>query len=320
MEFSTALARGHTGKKHVWMAADLPDMSGKLALITGGPAGIGLQAARGLIARNAKVILAGRDGAAGQMSVDLLRREIPGSDVTFESLDLANLASVRACAEAVLERDVPLDFLLNVAGVMAVPTRRLTVDGFEMHMGVNHLGHFALTGRLLPALLRAPVSHVVTVASQSASYGKLNLRDLQSAKAYRPMAAYGQSKLANIAFGVELSARAIETRLISTPVHPGTAPTSIQRHYGGVTRFAGELIMRLIGQPLGRVADPLLFALTLGAEERGRYVGPTGFLQLSGAPGFLSPPAAALSADIRKTFWVASEELTKVHYDFDATG
>ena len=269
------------------------------------------------MAYNAKVILAGRAMAAGQVSIDLLRRDMPGGEVTFVRMDLADLSSVHACAEAVLERETALDMLLNVAGVMAVPKRELTVDGFEMHMGLNHLGHFALTGRLLPALMRAPAPHVVTVSSQSAARARLDLQDLRSARSYRPMIAYGQSKLANIAFGLELGKRAANTPLTSTPVHPGTALTSIQRHVGGGTQFAGELIMRLIGQPLSRVADPLLFALTLGAEDCGRYVGPAGFLQLSGPPGFVNTPAAALSSSVRDELWAVSELLTNVHYDFE---
>ena len=190
-------------KYDLWIEQNIPDLTGKVAVITGANSGLGFEAAKVLAAKGAHVVLAVRDAEKGKQAAEEIKRVVPAASLEVLSLDLANLASVRRFAEAFPAAHSRLDMLINNAGVMAIP-RRVTADGFEMQLGTNHLGHFALTGLLLPLILKTPSSRIVTVSSGAHMFGKINFDDLQSERSYSKFGVYGQSKLANLLFAYEL--------------------------------------------------------------------------------------------------------------------
>jgi NAD(P)-dependent dehydrogenase (short-subunit alcohol dehydrogenase family) len=206
-----------------WTVQRIPSQTGKTALVTSANSGIGYQAALELARHGAQVLLACRNAAKGQAALERLKREAPGAAAELVEVDMASLASIRSFATAFAGRGIPLDLLINNAGVMALPKREVTVDGFERQFGTNHLGHFALTGLLLPQLLAAPEPRVVTVASLAHRNGKIDFENLQSERGYKPLGAYSESKLANILFAKELDrrARVAHSKLLSLAVHPG---------------------------------------------------------------------------------------------------
>jgi NAD(P)-dependent dehydrogenase (short-subunit alcohol dehydrogenase family) len=234
---------------------------------------------------------------------------------------MASLASIRAFAAAFLGRGIVLDLLINNAGVMALPTRDLTEDGFERQFGTNHLGHFALTGLLLPALMVAPAPRVVTVASLAHRTGKIEFDNLQSEKSYKGKgwAAYNASKLANILFAKELDrrARAGDSTLLSIPVHPGVSVTNIIDNGPG-GKGLKMLVLKVLGpvlmQPDTAGALPTLYAATSPDAKGGEYIGPDGFGELKGAPVVVQPKPQALDAAVGERLWAVSEELTGVRY------
>ena len=296
----------------IWTAKDAERQDGRRVLVTGGVSGIGFQAARALGEKGAELIIIGRDATNGKRALAELRRVIPTGSFSFEQADLANLHSVSDFANRALQKGHRIDLLLNVAGVMAVPERRLTTDGFEMHLGTNHLGHFALTGHLLPLLRNG---RVVQVTAQIARWAKLDLSDLQSAKSYKPMIAYARSKLANILFAVELNTRAGSLGPSAVPVDPGTANTALQRHSSAFARRLAEKLINIIGYPLDRVADPVVFGAVCQAPNDHSYVKPLKFIQKSGPPTYVEVPKPALDEVLRKRLWEMSESLTGVHYE-----
>src|SRR6201997_217045 len=226
-----------------WRPQKMPPQQGRLAIVTGANSGIGYQAARYLSGAGATVILACRNRAKGEAARAQIIARQPSAMVEVRILDVADLDSVRRFAAEFLSQDKPLDLLINNAGVMAIPERRTTPQGFEMQFGTNHLGHFALTGLLLPALLRQPNSRVVTVASIAHKGGKLNFDDLNAERSYDPRGAYQQSKLANVVFGLELDRR-LRARAASTMsviAHPGVAVTNIVSNGMG-TGLRGRIV------------------------------------------------------------------------------
>lgn len=295
----------------VWTAKDIERQDGRRVFVTGGLSGIGFQTALALGGKGAAVTIIGRDSEKGTRALAELRRIVPSGAFTFEQADLADLQSISEFAQRALHKGQQIDLLLNVAGVMALPERRLTVDGFEMHMGTNHLGHFALTGRLLPLLKSA---RVVQVTALVARWAKLDTSDLQSANAYNPMTAYAKSKLANILFAVELNQRRSGLGLSAVAVDPGTANTALQRHTSGLARWLGEKVIKIIGYPLDRVADPVVFGAVFPAPNDHTYVKPSRLIQRSGPPAYVEVPKPALDADLRSRLWDMSEELTGVRY------
>jgi len=232
---------------------------------------------------------------------------------------MASLASIRSFAAAFARREIPLDLLINNAGVMALPKREVTVDGFERQFGTNHLGHFALTGLLMPQLLSAPAPRVVTVASLAHRNGKIDFDNLQSQRGYKPLAAYGESKLANILFARELDqrARAAHSRLLSLAVHPGISMTNILENGPGTRNFRA-IVLRILGpimvQPDAAGALPTLYAATSPDANGGDYIGPDGFQEFKGSPVVVQPRPQALDEVVGKRLWTASEELTGVVY------
>lgn len=310
-----------------WTQADIPDQSGRTVVVTGANSGIGFHAARGLAGAGADVVLAVRDSGRGEAAAQRIREDSPDARLTVLALDLADLSSVRAFAEAHAERrEDGLDLLVNNAGVMALPHRR-TADGFEMQLGTNHLGHFALTGLLLESLLRRPQPRVVTVSSGAHRSGKIDFDDLQSERRYRKWRAYGQSKLANLLFAYELHRRATAAGLPlrSVAAHPGWAATNLQvtgpRMAGsGLGERAMVLANKVIAQSDEMGALPTLYAATVADLPGGAYVGPSGVMQLRGHPKLVDSSAAAKDEATARRLWEASEELTGVRYDFAALG
>jgi NAD(P)-dependent dehydrogenase (short-subunit alcohol dehydrogenase family) len=296
-----------------WTRDEVPSQEGRRVVVTGGSGGIGLETAKAFAALGADVVIAARDEQKARAAAEEVKAI--GGSVSYELLDLASLASVAAFADAMTAEAKPIDVLVNCAGVMAIPERRLTPDGFEMHFGTNHLGHFALTGRLLPLLAASAAARVVTVSARSARSARPDLTNLQLERDYAPMRAYGNSKIANVLFAVELNAHVFGAPILSVPVHPGTALTGIQQYTTSpVERWVGKRIMGALGQPLDRVADPLLFAATSPDATAESFVAPTGLFELGGAPGFVPLPKAAQDPVLRAVLWAESERLTGVTY------
>jgi NAD(P)-dependent dehydrogenase (short-subunit alcohol dehydrogenase family) len=296
-------------------AADLPDLTGLTAVVTGANSGIGFVTARELARHGAAVTLACRNADKGAAARARMLADQPGASVAVGTLDLSRLSSVREFAEG---WQGPLDLLVNNAGVMAPLRRRITEDGFELQMGTNHLGHFALTGRLLPALLAAAHPRVVTVSSIAHTVGALDLDDLQSVAGYTPQQSYGNSKLANVMFALELQRRstAAGSSLVSTAAHPGLADTALVTNRDGVggsrTVRMLSLLYKVISQSADAGARPTLFAATLA--EPGSYTGPSRFGESRGAPGPARVSAPAADPVNAARLWDISAELTGVDY------
>ena len=297
----------------------MPPQQGRLAIVTGANSGIGYQAARYLSGAGATVILACRNRAKGEAARAQIIARQPSAMVEVRILDVADLDSVRRFAAGFLSQDKPLDLLINNAGVMAIPERRTTPQGFEMQFGTNHLGHFALTGLLLPALLRQPNSRVVTVASIAHKGGKLNFDDLNAERRYDPRRAYQQSKLANVVFGLELDRR-LRARAASTMsviAHPGVAVTNIVSNGMG-TGLRGRIVnalMPFVAQSDDRGSWPLLYAATSPDAHGGGYYGPDGIAEIKGTPTEVKPKPHATDRSAGKRLWEISETLTGVRYD-----
>ena len=303
-------------------ASQIPDLTGRTALVTGANSGIGLAAAEELAAHGASVLLGCRDARRGEEALAAVRGRRPGdAAVELVAIDLADLASVRAAAAEVAARPRPLDLLINNAGVMA-PPRRETADGFELQLGTNHLGHFALTGLLREKLLAAPEARVVTVTSGAHRIGSIDFDDLQRRHHYMRWTAYGQSKLANLLFALELQRRAVaaDLPLRSMAAHPGYAATNLQ--HAGPQLDAGPLSKltapfwsvanHLAGQSPRDGARPTLYAATEPDLPGGSLIGPGGFASLRGAPALETPSGAALDEETARRLWQVSEELTGV--------
>jgi NAD(P)-dependent dehydrogenase (short-subunit alcohol dehydrogenase family) len=297
-------------------------------VVTGASGGIGLETARSLAAKGARVVLACRDLARGRQAAQQLAGTAGPPDVTAEALDLADLASVRRFADRVVRDYGGIDILVNNAGIAGGP-RRSTADGFEAHFGTNHLGHFALTGLLLPALLARPGARVVTVTSSVAAQGRIDFTDLGSERRYRFIAAYSRSKLANLMFTVELDrrAKAAGATLVSTAVNPGIVATGLlsqKRSQWGRGARPAELavaaIQRRYGQPTGDGCLTSLYAATAPGLRGGEYIVPGGRGHRRGAPVAVPPPPRALDQETARQLWEASAGLTGVGFPALAAG
>jgi len=293
-----------------WGANQIGSQHGKIAIVTGANSGIGFPTALELGRAGARVVVACRDAERGREALTRLQSALPGAAFRLEPLDLASLESVRAFAARFSGAGEPLDVLVNNAGVMAIPERQVTADGFERQFGTNHLGHFALTGLLLAALRRSAAPRVVTVSSGIARWGRIDLDNLQSEKAYSPFRTYANSKLANLLFMMELGRRA--PWLTSVSSHPGATHSNLQQHTG----LGTKLFMSVIGQEAADGALPSLYAAA-GQAESGEYYGPSRLCQMQGPPREVRPPARALDPTIARALWAASERLTGVRYELD---
>jgi NAD(P)-dependent dehydrogenase (short-subunit alcohol dehydrogenase family) len=303
-----------------WTPAQLPELTGKVALITGANSGIGFEAARALAKRGAHVILGCRDSDRGQAALDRILHEKSDARVELLALDLADLARVRAAAVRVLDAHSRLDLLCNNAGLMAIP-RTLTSDGYEMQFAVNHLGHFALTSLLLGALLASDAARIVTISSLAHRIGRIRLDDLDGERGYEKWQAYGQSKLANLLFAYELQRRlsARGARAISVACHPGYASTNLQqvgpRVEGSRVRAAFfKLGNAVLAQSAEKGAWPTLYAATADEVRGGDYIGPGGPGELAGAPEKVGSSAASRDLEQARALWNVSVERTGVDY------
>lgn len=305
-----------------WTQNDIPDQAGKLVIVTGGNSGIGYEAGLALAGKNAHVILAVRDVKKGEDAVQKIRQKYPQTQVTVMPLDLSDLKSVRSFAQAFLAKHEHLNILINNAGVMALPARK-TADGFEMQFGTNHLGHFALTGLLLPALKATPSARVVTVSSFVHNSGDIHFDDLQWEKKYDRWGAYAQSKLANLLFTYELQRRLAASGIDvkSLGCHPGYAATNLQSagpQMDGsvVSLWMMKLANAVVAQSQTMGALPTLFAAVAPQANGGDYIGPTGLREMRGYPAKVSSSSKSYDVEVAKRLWSISEELTGVAYAF----
>ena len=311
-----------------WTPADLPDLTGLTVLVTGATAGLGEATTIALSTRGAHVVLATRNAEKTTAVMDRIRQRHPEASLEHLSVDLADLASVRSAAEAFLTAHASVDRIVANAGIMAPPLQR-TADGFEMQLGVNHLGHFALVGLLLPALLAADGARVVTVSSGAHKVGRIDLTDLNwDRERYEKWPAYGRSKLANLLFTSELQRRleAAPADAVSVAAHPGYAATDLQTTgptaQGGISGRINGIMLRavnaVVAQSASQGALPQLFATAAPDVPGGSYWGPDGPGEVRGSPGPAARSGRAQDPVMARALWEASEELTGVHYDLPA--
>ncbi len=306
-----------------WTTSDIPDQTGRTVLVTGATSGLGLRSAEALAGKGACVLLAGRNPVKLATALEKVRRVASGAAPEGVPLDLTDLGSVRAAAEEVGDRDERLDVLMNNAGVMAVP-KGVTTDGFESQLGTNHLGHFALTARLLPLLLRAPAPRVVTTSSVAHRTGRMRWDDLQWDRArYSRWGAYGQSKLANLLFAFELDRRAgrAGAALCSVAAHPGYAATHLQSvgpelEGNKVTAAFFAVANRVVAQSDAQGALSQLRAATMPDVRGGEYWGPDGPGEVRGNPKLVGASKAATDEADAARLWDLSQELTGVAFDW----
>jgi NAD(P)-dependent dehydrogenase (short-subunit alcohol dehydrogenase family) len=295
----------------------MPNQHGRTAIVTGANSGLGLIVARDLARAGARVILTSRAPNKGTAALGGIKAAHPNANVEVAQLDLANLASIRAFAQLILDSHDQVDILVNNAGVMAAPYAR-TADGFELQFGTNHLGHFALTGLLMPAFKQRDGTRVITVASNNHKAGRMRLDDLQGEQHYSRWAAYAQSKLANLLFMYELDRKlkAAGLPMISVAAHPGYSATNLQ--LSGPPPYE-QIFMRLANRFIAQSAEigalPILYAATYPDVPGGSYVGPDGPSEMRGYPKLVQPTDRAKDVAAARQLWQISEKLTGVRYN-----
>ena len=296
-----------------WSFSDSPDQRGRTALVTGANTGLGFETARMLAAKGTQVILACRNADKGEAAIKRILQQHPQSSLHLEQLDLSDLSSVTACAERLLHRGTKLDLLINNAGVMVPPLSR-TKQGFELQFGTNHLGHFALTARLLPLLVATLGARVVAVSSIAHRFGRIDFDDLNwERRRYSRWSAYGQSKLANLLFAMELQRRLSKagSKLQALASHPGVSFTELHRNDGLSKMWSSFFGMNAVAGAL-----PILRAATDPAAPGGSYWGPDGCGEMRGAPAPAQIARHAKSEEVARKLWEVSERLTGVSYKF----
>ena len=308
-------AGGSTGTrtpKATWTEADVPGQGGRTAVVTGANSGLGFEAARVLAERGAAVVLACRDLGKAKDAVDQISAAAPGSKLSTVRLNLGSLASIREAAEELRAGHDRLDLLINNAGLMMTPRGR-TEDGFELQLGTNHLGHFALTGLLLDRMLAVPGSRVVTVSSNVHRMGRIDFDDLQSERRYSRTGAYGQSKLANLLFTYELQDRLARAGAATEALaaHPGTSRTNLTQYLPVLMRV-GAVLLPTQGSAMGAV--PTLRAATDPGARGGEYYGPAGLGENRGPAKRVRSSARSHDTEVAKRLWDESARLTGVSY------
>jgi NAD(P)-dependent dehydrogenase (short-subunit alcohol dehydrogenase family) len=296
--------------KHNWSADQLSDQTGRVAIVTGANSGIGFETARVLAEKGATVIMACRNLEKAGPKADEIRAAYPGAKVEVMPLDLSNLESVQQFSEAFHEKYSQLDLLINNAGVM-VPPYGKTAQGFETQLGVNHLGHFALTGLLLDLVVETPGSRIVTVSSIAHLMGKIDFSDLHWENGYKAQAAYGQSKLANLLFTYELQRRlaAAGKDTLAVAAHPGWTETNLQEHAPQV-----KFMNRFFAQKPLMGALPTLYAATQPDVHGAEYYGPSGFMEMNGPPKRVKSNRRSHDQNVAERLWNVSEDLTGVQF------
>ncbi len=305
-----------------WTAAQIPSQSGKRAIVTGANVGLGFQTARALARAGAQVVMACRSLERGNTAAQTIRAEQPGAEIFVAQLDLSSLASVRSFAATVLDAREPVDMLINNAGIMALPQRERSVDGFEMQLATNYLGHFALTGLLLPVLLRSAAPRVVSVSSNAHKRAQLGFNDFQREQKYAAFESYSQTKLAMLVFARALQAQSElhRAKLLSLAAHPGLSATSIARKLAGPPKFIIPIVFTVLGQSDAAGALPQLYAATAPGVTPGGYYGPSGIAEFKGSPAPARASAQAVDAANGTRLWEISEQLTGVTYDWTPQG
>lgn len=293
-----------------WKFDNIPDQTGRVAIVTGANAGIGYEAARALAHKGARVVLACRSRERGTAALEKIAAENPTGSVELQLLDLASIESVRAFAADFVANNDRLDLLINNAGVM-IPPESKTEEGFELQIGVNFLGHFALTGLLFDLLDKTDDSRVVTLSSLAHRGGRIDFDSWKGPKRYHPWRAYGQSKLACLMFSLELQRRAEQkgSHVQSLGAHPGGTKTDLQRHSGVINFFT-----KFIGMPADQGALPTLYAATEPTAEGGEYIGPHGLYETRGYPTKARIAGRARNKTVSQQLWQTAEELTGVSY------
>jgi NAD(P)-dependent dehydrogenase (short-subunit alcohol dehydrogenase family) len=297
----------------------VPNLTGRLAVVTGANSGLGFGLTGRLAAAGAEVVMAVRNREKGERALAELQAQIPDAHLRLLDLDLASLASVRSAAQSLLDEDRAVDILINNAGIMAVPDRRETADGFELQFGSNHLGPFALTGLLLPALQRADAARVVSTSSLAANAGRWQWDNLNAETSYSAWGAYGLSKLANLVFARELQRLSTLNGwgVTSTAAHPGGTATNLQTTGPRDGRAPSPAQQRRTARFMQGVETgilPSLYAATSPKATPGGYYGPNGFLEVRGLPAPARLPRGARDATAAVLLWDASERLTGVRY------
>ena len=297
-----------------WTVEDMPDQAGRTILVTGANSGLGLRSAEALASRGARVLMGCRNQEKAAVALETVKNAAADAAPEVMPLDLADLDDVRACAKQLTDKLDQLDVLMNNAGVMAIPHQR-TKQGFEMQFGTNHLGHFALTGLLLPLLRRAHASRVVTVSSVVHRAGRIRFNDWEK-KGYSRWFPYIQSKLANLLFTSELQRRATaaDADLLAVAAHPGYAATSLSSGLPTVYRLGAKVSDRLFAQPDRMGALPQLYAATMPDVDPDDYWGPDGFMERRGWPKRVGRSGGARDGGAARRLWEASEKLTGVTY------
>jgi len=289
---------------------------GKRVVITGGGSGIGFEAARYLSGNGAQVIIAVRTPSKGEAAIKKIKDEFPDADISMMYIDLGNLESVRRFAKEFSDKYDRLDILINNAGIM-IPPYKKTADGFELQFGVNHLGHFALTGLLLPLLEKSTGSRVVTVSSIANRGASIYFDNLDGSKGFSTINFYRQSKFANLLFGIELNNRLRKTgsETISIVCHPGVSATNLFMR--GSEKESGKILnffVKLFAQPASKGALPTIYAATKEELKGGEYIGPDGFMNMRGNPVISGEVAKRFDSEVASKLWTVSEELTGVVY------
>lgn len=307
-----------------WTIANFPNQTGKLAIVTGSTSGTGYETALALAQKGAEVVIAARNARKAEDAIARIRAAVPSAKVRFEALDLARQVSVAEFAQRFLNEGRPIDILINNAGVMMLPTREMTEDGFEMQLATNYLGHFALTARLLP-ILREGKARVVQLSSIAHRRGQIRLDDLNWTDGYKPWPVYGQSKLAMLMFGLELDRRSAANGwgLTSVVAHPGYARTGLIENgplvrspiaRAGLRYIFRPLIEPLVSHSAADGALPILMAATDPTVRGGAYLGATQLNELKGPPGPAQAEPQALDTDVAARLWAASEQMTGVRF------
>lgn len=301
-------------EKRRWTEADLGSQTGKTVIITG-TGGLGYEAAISLAGAGATVIIAGRNPEKGKEAVHNIKSEYPNAKISFQKLNLADLDSIQRFSQTAMSQFKQLDILINNAGVMRVPDRKLTKDGFELQFGTNHLGHFALTAYLLPILRNSNQARVITVSSMRHRSGQIHFDNLQLEDNYAPDVAYNQSKLANLMFALELQKRSDANGwgITSIGVHPGGVATDLIENGPGKTFFTRFFVIPFLQTP-SEGARASLLAATSPDVKGGAFYGPTGFMELWGKPKLSTPVEQALDVQASAKLWDVSSRL--VHLDF----
>ncbi|ABI78056.1 oxidoreductase, short chain dehydrogenase/reductase family [Hyphomonas neptunium ATCC 15444] len=300
-----------------WTLENIPSQSGRSAVVTG-TGGLGFEDALALARAGAEVVIAGRNSEKGAAAVTAIRKLVPSARVRFGLVDLANLSSVSAFAAEIAWERTSLDLLINNAAVMNPPARRTTRDGFELQLGTNFLGHFALTAHLLPLLKRGAAPRIVTVSSVAARQGAINFDDLQATRTYHPMTVYSQSKLACLMFALELSrrSRAGGWGVASLAAHPGVTRTDLIVNGAGPSSLNGRIrrFLPFLFQPAWQGALPTLYAATDPEARDGAYYGPGGPGGIRGYPAEERPPKHALDEAVAARLWNVSVGLTDAKF------